>query len=342
MIRLHELAIAFPGAGGGLEPVVRGVSLELGEGERLGLVGESGSGKSLTALACLGLVPEPGRLVGGRVEVDGLDLAAAPAARLRALRGGEIGLVFQEAAGALNPVYTVGFQLVETIRCHRSSPRLSARQLALDLLAEVALDEPQAVSRAYPHELSGGQAQRVMLALALAGAPHFLIADEPTSELDPITRAEILALIDRLCGEHGLGLLLISHDLASVRGAVERLAVMYAGRIVEEGPAAEVFGAPMHPFTRELLAAVPGRRAPGLKPGLPPAAARAGRESDAGPRAQPQAAPARPAGRGCPYQPRCSIARAECRETAPELIEIAPGRRLRCPVAAAGGAEAET
>jgi oligopeptide/dipeptide ABC transporter ATP-binding protein len=313
MIRLHELEIAFPRPGGALEPVVRGVSLELGEGERLGLVGESGSGKSLTALACLGLVPEPGRITGGRVEVDGLDLAAAPAARLRALRGGEIGLVFQEAAGALNPVYTVGFQLVETIRLHRSLPRLSARQLALDLLAEVALDEPQGASRAYPHELSGGQAQRVMLALALAGAPRFLIADEPTSELDPITRTEVLALIERLTGERGLGLLLISHDLASVRGAVQRLVVMYAGRIVEEGSAAEVFASPLHPYTRELLAAVPGRRATGVKPGPPPAAAR-------------------PAAIGCPYRPRCVSARQECRVAAPELLEIARGRRLRCPV----------
>ncbi len=341
MIHLHELEIAFPSAGGELEPVVRGVSLELGEGERLGLVGESGSGKSLTALACLGLVPEPGRITGGRVEFDGLDLAAAPAARLRALRGGAIGLVFQEAAGALNPVYTVGFQLVETICAHRSMPRQAARQLAVDLFAEVALDEPEAVYRAYPHELSGGQAQRVMLALALAGNPRFLVADEPTSDLDPITRSEVLAVIDRLSAEHGLGLLLISHDIQSVRGAVGRLAVMYAGWIVEEGPAAEVFGAPLHPYTRELLAAVPGRRAPRLEPGLPPAAARAGRESGAGPRAQPQAAPARPAASGCPHEPRCPIARAECRETAPELLEIAPRRRLRCPVVAAGEAEVE-
>lgn len=315
MIRLHELAIAFPNANGELAQVLRGVSLELREGERLGLVGESGSGKSLTALACLGLVPEPGCIVSGTVEVDGLDLASTPARRLRALRGGEIGLVFQEAAGALNPVYSVGFQLCETIRVHRSMPRRPARQLAIELLAEVAIDEPEAVFRAYPHELSGGQSQRAMLALALAGAPRFLIADEPTSELDPITRAEVLALIERLTGEHGLGLLLISHDLASVRGAVQRLAVMYAGRIVEEGSAAEVFASPLHPYTRELLAALPGRNAPGVKPGLPPAAAR-------------------PAAIGCPYRPRCVSARQECRETAPELLEIAPGRRLRCPVAA--------
>ncbi|HSO22829.1 MAG TPA: oligopeptide/dipeptide ABC transporter ATP-binding protein, partial [Chondromyces sp.] len=160
-------------------------------------------------------------------------------------------------------------------------------------------------------------------------------------ELDPITRSEVLALIDRLSADHGLGLLLISHDLASVRGAVGRLAVMYAGRIIEEGPAAEVFGAPLHPYTRELLAAVPGSRARGLELGVPPAAAPVGRESDAGPRAQPQAAPARPADSGCPYQPRCPLARSECRETAPELLEIAPGRRVRCPVVAAGEVEAE-
>jgi oligopeptide/dipeptide ABC transporter ATP-binding protein len=220
-------------------------------------------------------------------------------------------------------------------------PRRQAKKHALDLLAEVALGEPQAVFRAYPHELSGGQAQRVMLALALAGAPRFLIADEPTSELDPITRAEVLALIDRLSGEHGLGLLLISHDLQSVRGAVERLAVMYAGRIVEEGPAAEVFGAPLHPSTRELLAAVPGRRTPDARPGPQAAVAHAEHRLEANSPARLPAAPARPAPSGCPYHPRCPIARAQCSEAVPVLIEVAPGRRVRCPVVAAGEAEVE-
>jgi oligopeptide/dipeptide ABC transporter ATP-binding protein len=320
MIRLRDLAIAFPSPHGEPAQAVRGVSIEIGDGDRVGLVGESGSGKSLTALACVGLVPEPGRVVGGTVEIDGLDVADAPVTRLREVRGGEIGVVFQEAAGALNPVYTVGFQLAETVRAHRPVERRRARELAMEMLQEVAIEEPDQVFRSYPHELSGGQAQRVMLATALAGGPRTLIADEPTSELDPITRMEVLELIGRLTREHGLGLLLISHDLEVVRGAVDRVIVMYGGRIVEEGPTAEVFAEPLHPYTRGLLASIPGWNGSG-----------------GGNCPHPVRPFARPAESGCPFEPRCGIARSQCRETVPALLEVAAGRRVRCPVAAGSG-----
>ncbi len=255
MIRIRNLSLAFPASRGGHTAALRGVSLEIAAGERVALVGESGSGKSLLALACLGLFPEHGRVVEGSIELDGADAATAPAATLRAWRGGIAGLAFQEAAGALSPVYTIGFQLAEAVRAHRPLSRRQARERALELLAEVAIEEPEAVLRAYPHELSGGQAQRAMLAVALAAGPRLLIADEPTSELDPITRAEVLGLVGRLCRERGLSLLLVSHDLAVVRGLAERVVVLHAGQVIDEGPTEALFSAPTHPITRELLAA---------------------------------------------------------------------------------------
>jgi len=261
LIRLEGLTVGFPTPDRGWRHAVDGVTLAIGAGERVGLVGESGSGKSVTALACLGLVPEPGRVRGGSVSVAGIDIAMMSAGGLNRLRGGEIGLILQEAAEALNPVYTVGFQVTEAVAVHRDLRHKEAHREALALLSVAALEAPGEIARAYPHELSGGQAQRVMLALALAGKPSILIADEPTSALDLLTQAQVIDLLDRLVDDGGMGLLLISHDLVVVEGVVDRVAVMHDGRIVEEGPTDAVFSSPRHPYTRMLLASAPRRRA---------------------------------------------------------------------------------
>ena len=261
LIELEELSVGFPTSDGGFKNAVDGVTLKVGAGERVGLVGESGSGKSITALACLGLVPEPGRVTGGSVSVAGAVVETMSATDLNRLRGGEIGIILQEAAEALNPVYTVGFQVAEAVAVHHDLGRREAQREALSLLTDAALEAPGEIARAYPHELSGGQAQRVMVALSLAGRPRALIADEPTSALDLLTQAQIIELLDRLVDETGMGLLLISHDLVVVEGVVERVAVMLEGRIVEEGETEEVFSSPRHPYTRKLLTSAPGRKA---------------------------------------------------------------------------------
>ncbi len=245
MIELRRLSIDFPHRHGGVKLAVRDVSLAVAPGERVGIVGESGSGKSLTALACLGLVPEPGRFASGSILIDGRDLPSLTPKELQRWRGENAGLCFQEASSALNPVYTVGFQLEEAVSCHRGTKRSESRDTARELLEMVAIDPVERILGAYPHQLSGGQAQRVMLALALAGNPRLLIADEPTSALDAITRSEILGLVERLVEEFGLALLLISHDLEAVRSAVDRILVMYAGEVVEEAATGDVFRDPL-------------------------------------------------------------------------------------------------
>ncbi len=259
-IVIKELHVGFPTSDGEYENAVNGVTLAIGAGERVGLVGESGSGKSITALACLGLVPEPGRVTGGSVSVAGVDISKMSDASLTRLRGREIGIILQEAAEALNPVYTVGFQVTEAVAMHRDLRHREARQEALSLLSDAALDAPGEIARAYPHELSGGQAQRVMLALAIAGRPRILIADEPTSALDLLTQAQVIELLDHLVDKSRMGLLFISHDLQVVEGAVDRVAVMFEGRIVEEGETEAIFSSPSHPYTRMLLASAPGRK----------------------------------------------------------------------------------
>ena len=314
-IELEGLRVGFPTTDKSWTNVVDGVTLAVGAGERVGLVGESGSGKSLTALACLGLVPEPGRMTAGSVTVAGADVGRMSEVDLHRLRGGEIGLILQEAVEALNPVYTVGYQVAETIAVHRGIGRKEASRETLSLLSDAALSAPEEIARAYPHELSGGQAQRVMLALAIAGRPHTLIADEPTSALDSLTQAQVIELLDRLVEERGMGLLLISHDLAIVEGMVDRIAVLFAGRIVEEGPTGAVFSEPLHPYTRVLLASAPGRRM----------------------RVDSSAKLQRPSAhsvsqKGCRFAGRCDLAQETCRETEPELVDLGSGRRVRCPV----------
>jgi len=260
LLEVRDLEVSFPIAGE-WTPVVRGVSLAVGHGELVGLVGESGSGKSLTALSVLGLVPPPGRVTGGRVLLrepeDPIDLLALPPGEMRQVRGGRIGMVFQEPATAFDPVYTIGFQIAEAVRAHRRMSRRAAREEAVRLLDRVALPDARRRLGDYPHQLSGGQRQRAMIAMALAGAPDLLLADEPTTALDVTLQAQILELLEELCADLGLAVLLITHDLGVVAQTCDRVVVMRDGRVVEEAEVGALFRAPAHPYTRELLAALP-------------------------------------------------------------------------------------
>jgi ABC-type dipeptide/oligopeptide/nickel transport system ATPase component len=264
LLEIQDLEISFPLRGatrGGWTPVVRGVSLAVGRGEMVGLVGESGSGKTLTALAVLGLVPPPGRVTAGRILLhgpnDATDLLTASAGGLRAVRGARVGLVFQEPATAFDPVYSIGFQIAEAVRAHRRLSRREAREEAARLLDRVALADARRRLDDYPHQLSGGQRQRAMIAMALAGRPELLLADEPTTALDVTLQAQILELLDELRRDLGLAVLLITHDLGVVAETCERVVVMRDGRVVETAGVEELFRAPAAAYTRELLAAMP-------------------------------------------------------------------------------------
>jgi len=263
LLEVRDLEISFP-IRGEWTPVVRGASLAVGRGEMVGLVGESGSGKTLTALAVLGLVPPPGRVTRGSILLDGpgggvgaMDLLTLGARELRAVRGARAAMVFQEPATAFNPVYSIGFQIAEAVRAHRRvSPREAADEAAR-LLDRVALADARRRLDDYPHQLSGGQRQRAMIAMALAGRPDLLLADEPTTALDVTLQAQILELLDELRRDLGLSVLLITHDLGVVAETCDRVVVMQGGRVVETAAVAELFRAPAHPYTRELLAALP-------------------------------------------------------------------------------------
>ena len=318
---MRGLTVALAAPGGAL-PVVRGVSFRVRRGESVGLVGESGSGKTMTALALLRLTP-PGSRLGGQVLLDGEDLLALPERRLRGVRGGRIAMVFQEPMTALNPVYTVGFQIAEAVRAHRPVGRREGRREAVRLLDRVAVADAARRLDDYPHQLSGGQRQRVMIAMALACGPDLLVADEPTSALDVTVQAQILELLDDLRRDLGLAVLLITHDLGVVAERCDRVLVLYAGEIVEEASAADLFARPAHPYTRGLLAALPrlGRPVPrGELPALP------GRVPGPG---------ERPA--GCAFHPRCPQVMEVCRSRVPETIPLGDGRGARCFLH--GGAE---
>ncbi len=310
LLELRNLEIRFPSRGSAGEiAVVRGASLSIGRGEAVGLVGESGSGKSLTALAVLGLVPAPGRIAAGSIRLDGQELVGIGERAYRSVRGARIGLVFQEPGAALNPVLTIGAQIVEAIRAHRDLSRSAARRRALELLERLAIPDPARRLRQYPHELSGGQRQRALLAIALAAEPDLLIADEPTTALDVTIQAEVLDLLDELRRERSLALLLITHDLAVVARSCDRLAVLYAGEVVEEGATADLLSNPAHPYTRGLLASLP-RLGEGVERGR--LAAIPG---------QVPAAGALPT--GCPFHPRCAERLACCSIEAPPFVELA-------------------
>jgi peptide/nickel transport system ATP-binding protein len=298
----------------GIAKVLDGLDFDIGRGEILGLVGESGSGKSVTAYSIARIVRPPGRVVGGEVRLEGRDLLALSEREMRAVRGKEISMIFQDPRGYLDPVARVGSVLREIYRTHEGGTRATANQRALEMLRAVGLPTPERVYRAYPHELSGGMAQRAMIALALACSPKLLIADEPTTALDVTIQIQIVRLLASLRERLGLTILLITHNLSVVAEVCDRVAVMYAGEIVETGPALEIFERPRHPYTVGLLGARP--RIGAVKDRL---ADIPGRVPDL------QHIPA-----GCRFEPRCFMADERCRREKPELRALAADHRSRC------------
>jgi peptide/nickel transport system ATP-binding protein len=292
---------------------VDGVSLHVASGEVLGLVGESGSGKTITGFSIIGLVDPPGRVVAGTVRFKGEDLAGADAERMRALRGDRIAMIFQDPMMTLNPVLRVDTQMVEAVQAHRPVGRVAALEMAREALVQVGMPAPERRLKAYPHELSGGMRQRIAIAIAFLNKPDLIIADEPTTALDVTIQAQILHEVQGLCRKTGTAMIWITHDLAVVAALADRIAVMYAGRIVETGRTEDVIGRPLHPYTRGLIDSVPSHNRRGARltqiPGLPPSLAHL------------------PA--GCAFRPRCGRASPQCREE-PGERDIGGGRRLRC------------
>jgi peptide/nickel transport system ATP-binding protein len=313
MLEITDLRVQLD-ADAGLVRAIDGMHLALTRGETFALVGESGCGKSMTALALMRLLPENGRIAGGAVRLDGQNLLELPESRMRELRGGRVSMIFQEPSTSLNPVMRVGDQIVEAIEAHTELRGKAARAKAIDWLARVGIPEPERRIDDYPFRLSGGQKQRVMIAIALAAEPDYLIADEPTTALDVTIQAQILELIRDLQRERRLGVLLITHDLAVVSGMAHRVALMYAGQIVEVAPAAEFFANPKHPYARLLLQALP----------------------DAARRGEPLAAIAGTVPplwlefSGCRFWPRCDRAMGHCAGTLPQLTEEGPQHQVRC------------
>jgi|RhiMetdeSRZDD1v2_1073273.scaffolds.fasta_scaffold19214_3 oligopeptide/dipeptide ABC transporter ATP-binding protein len=315
LLFVEDLRVALP-VGDELFPAVDGVSFSLAPGEAVALVGESGCGKSQLARAILGLSPEGSR-VSGNVVFEGRDLLALPERQKNAIRGGQIGLVLQEPASALDPVRTVGAQVVEAIRLHRPVSEAGARALALETLRDVGFPDPAAGFDEYPHRLSGGLRQRALLAAALAPQPRILIADEPTASLDATVAAQVLELLDALRRQRRLALLLVTHDLGVVAHHADRAIVLYAGRIVEEAGVRDLFAAPRHPYTQGLLASVP-RLADAQNPS---------RRYAAIPGSIPDLT-RRPVGR-CAFAPRCPERFEPCEKSEPALYVVGPSR-ARC------------
>ncbi|MFG6429595.1 dipeptide ABC transporter ATP-binding protein [Roseateles sp. LYH14W] len=313
MLEIDDLRVQLD-ADAGLVRAIDGMRLSLSRGETFALVGESGCGKSMTALALMRLLPENGRVASGAVRLDGQDLLALPEARMREVRGGRMAMIFQEPSTSLNPVMRVGDQIVEAIEAHTPLRGAAARAKAIAWLSRVGIPEPQRRIDDYPFRLSGGQKQRVMIAIALAAEPDYLIADEPTTALDVTIQAQILDLIRDLQRERQLGVLLITHDLAVVSGMAHRVALMYAGQIIEVAPAAEFFTTPKHPYARLLLQALPDAARRGA-----PLAAIAG-----------TVPPLWLDFAGCRFAPRCDKAMRHCATTPPELTEEGPQHRVRC------------
>ncbi|MBK1657013.1 ABC transporter ATP-binding protein [Paracraurococcus ruber] len=310
--------------GGAWHPAVRDVSLRLQPDEVLALVGESGCGKSVTALSVMGLVrPPAGRVAAGRILLDGQDLAALPERDLERLRGDRLAMIFQEPMTSLNPLMTVGDQVAEALRIHRGLSRRAALDRTRALFEEVKIPSAAQRLRDHPHQFSGGMRQRVMIAMALACDPAVLLADEPTTALDVTIQAQVLGLLADLRARHGMAVLFITHNLGVVAQIADRVAVMYAGEIVEQGPVAEIFARPLHPYTRALLAALPRLDTPDQAlaaiPGrVPPL--------DAMPP-------------GCRFAPRCPLTRQGC-EGEQSLTEAAPDHAARCHVVTGGFAHA--
>lgn len=314
LLSVSDVTIAF-GGGRKQTTVVDGVSFALSRGETVGVVGESGSGKSMTALSLLRLLPEGGRVTRGAITLDGDDLLALPEKALRSIRGGRIAMIFQDPMTSLNPVFTVGEQIAEAVRVHRKLPSREAWNEAIQALRRVHIAEPERRARQFPHELSGGMRQRVMIALALACEPDVLLADEPTTALDVTVQAQILALIREIQRETGMAVLLITHDLGVVAETCDRVLVLYGGRVMESAPVQTLFSHPAHPYTQGLLASLPENAPPDATrlsfiPGQPPA--NAGNIP------------------GCPFRTRCpKVMPGVCEKPLP-TVDLGDGQTVRC------------
>jgi peptide/nickel transport system ATP-binding protein len=298
----------------GVVKAVDGVDFTLDEGEVLGLVGESGSGKSVTGFSILRLVDAPGRVVGGQILFRGQDLAQLSEPEMRRMRGNRIAMIFQDPMMTLNPVLRIDTQMIEAVRAHERVSAKAARDRAISALAKVGIPSPAERLEAYPHQFSGGMRQRVAIAIALLNGPDLIVADEPTTALDVTIQSQILAEVQGLAKETGTSLIWITHDLAVVAGLADRVAVMYAGRIVETGATEQVLTQPGHPYSVGLLGSIPGHGHRGQRlaqiPGMAPNMARL-----------PE---------GCAFAPRCFRAQDQCRQDAPRITEPAPGQHLRC------------
>jgi oligopeptide/dipeptide ABC transporter ATP-binding protein len=314
LLSVQDLTVGVRTGGDRTVSIVEGVSFDVDPGQRMGIVGESGSGKSLTLRAIAGLLPRPVEVLSGRVEYNGVDLLSMPAKKRRTLMGPEIAMIFQEPMTALNPVVRVGDQIAEGPRRHLGLSAKEAGQLAISMMARTGIPDPVRRARAYPHELSGGLRQRIMIAMAVSCGPRLLLCDEPTTALDVTVQLQVLKLLERLCEDTGTSLVFVTHDLAVVNQTCSELAVMYAGHIVESGRVKDTFRQPRHPYTRGLLESAPDFDLPDRPlvpiPGFPP------NVSD-----RPE---------GCPFAPRCGYVQPHCTEAMPPLAEVIPGRLAAC------------
>ncbi|HEY5333269.1 MAG TPA: ABC transporter ATP-binding protein [Solirubrobacterales bacterium] len=318
LLEISGLRVEFPSAEGPLV-AIKGVDLTLDSGEVLGLVGESGSGKSLTCRAVMRMIPEPGRITKGTIKFDGTDVTAMNDSQLRHFRAHSVGMVSQNPFGSLNPVFKVGVQVAETLRVNRGRSRREAKAEAVELLDQVGIEDAKRRYDAYPHELSGGMCQRVMIALATASRPRLLLADEPTTALDVTTQAQILRLLSQMRREQGMAMLLVSHDFGVIAEVCDRVAVMYGGHIVETGPVDAIYHDPQHPYTRALIDSTPELDAAGNT------AARRDPISGYPPELSEQLP-------GCVFAPRCKFAQPGCRSISMDLLPIGEGRASACPV----------
>lgn len=316
LLEVRNLHTAFPTSQGSVL-AASGVTFSLAARETKGIVGESGSGKSITLRSLLGLVPEPGRVVEGEVLWGGRDLLQLPQAELRAIRGREIAMIFQDPTSSLNPVYTIGEQISEMLRVKLGMGAREARARAAELLDHVGIPAAKTRLGAYPHELSGGMRQRVMIAIAIACRPRLLLADEPTTALDVTIQDQILSLLADLQDEFGMAMILVSHDLGIVAQNCDSVAVMYAGHVVEDAPASTLFGSSRHPYTIALLKSLPSIRSPGTRGRLPQISG------------QPPDLARLP--EGCPFRPRCPSSRDACASVTMQPETVGPAHRTACP-----------
>ncbi len=317
LLEIENLSVDFPTVAGVMR-AVDGVSLRLEEGEVLGIVGESGSGKSVTMLALMGLVAYPGEIRADRLAFAGKDLLSLSPGDRRRLVGKDLAMIFQEPTTSLNPCFTIGFQLQETLRLHEGLDRASRRRRAIELLEQVGIPAPESRLHAFPHQLSGGMNQRVMIAMAIACNPRLLIADEPTTALDVTIQAQILELLNELKAKLGMAILLITHDMGVIAETAQRVIVMYGAQVAEEAPVKELFKEPLHPYTQGLLRSIPRidlaatqrqrlEAIPGTVPTL---------RGDVKP--------------GCRFAPRCQFVMSKCTESDPRLKELRPGHKVAC------------